>query len=118
MQAASDPLLGWYHLTAFDGQEHDFYVRQLWDGKASVDLTLLSEKGLSAYASVCGWALAKAHARSGDRIAIAAYLDDGEEFDSALADFGEAYADLTEEDHARLTEAVESGRLQAVEEED
>jgi uncharacterized protein (DUF2252 family) len=115
MQAASDPLLGWYRLRALDGKRHDFYVRQMWDGKASVDVTKLSSRGLARYGEVCALTLARAHARTGFRISISAYLGDDDEFDEAVADFAAAYADVTEADHARLVAAIESGRIQAAE---
>ena len=80
--AASDIFLSWQRSGGLDGQEHDFYVRQLWDWKASADLSALSEAGLRAYTRACGWSLARAHARSGDRLAIAAYLGGGARFDA------------------------------------
>jgi uncharacterized protein (DUF2252 family) len=113
MQAASDPLLGWFKLEGFDGEMRDYYVRQLWDGKASVDLTTLSFKLLRGYAHRCAWTLARAHAVSGDRIAIAAYVGETDELDQALAAFAVAYADVNERDHAALAEAVAGGRLPA-----
>ena len=113
MQAASDPLLGWYRLRALDGKQHDFYVRQMWDGKASVDVTGLSSKGLARYGEVCALTLARAHARTGFRISIAAYLGDDDEFDVAVADFAAAYADVTEADHARLVAEIQAGRVVA-----
>ena len=113
MQSASDPLLGWYRLRALDGKVHDFYVRQLWDGKASVDLTHLDARSLAAYAEVCGMTLARAHARTGFRVSIAAYLGDTDEFDEAIVDFARTYADLNEHDHAALVEAIDSGRVPA-----
>ena len=105
-QAASDIFLGWQRSEGLDGKEHDFYVRQLWDWKASADLSTLSESGLRAYARACGWSLARAHARSGDRLAIAAYLGAGSSFEEAIARFSAAYADQNELDHQRLAEAV------------
>jgi hypothetical protein len=114
MQAASDPLLGWYRLRALDGKKHDFYVRQMWDGKASIDVTNLTAAGLGRYGEVCALTLARAHARSGYRISIAAYLGDDDEFDNAVADFSAAYADLNEEDHARLTAEIDAGRIDVV----
>ena len=114
MQAASDPLLGWYRVRGFDGRTHDLYVRQLWDGKASVDLTTLNPEGLDRYARICGWTLARGHARSGDRVAISAYLGDTDEFDEAVADFAATYADVSEEDHGALGKAVANGRINAV----
>ncbi len=105
-QAASDIFLGWQRSEGLDGEEHDFYVRQLWDWKASADLSALSESGLLAYTRACGWSLARAHARSGDRLAIAAYVGAGQRFDEAIARFSAAYADQNERDHRRLVEAV------------
>jgi uncharacterized protein (DUF2252 family) len=109
MQAASDIFLGW--LRGRVGR--DYYVRQLRDMKGSVKIESLTPDELTLYARICGWALARAHARSGDRIQIAAYLGKSERFDNAMADFGEAYADQTERDHAALCAAVESGRITA-----
>jgi uncharacterized protein (DUF2252 family) len=114
IQAASDPLLGWYGLAGFDGREHDFYVRQLWDGKASIEVANLTARGLGAYGEACGWTLARAHARSGDRVALAAYLDDGDTFDEAIAAFSTAYADTNEHDHAVLAAAVKKGVVSAI----
>jgi len=113
MQTAPDHLLGWYRLNAWDGVQRDFYVRQLWDGKASIDVTRLSPKGLTAYSETCGWTLARAHARSGDRVAIAAYLGDDDSFESAITEFASAYADTNERDHVRLGGAVEDGTVAA-----
>lgn len=112
MQAASDIFLGWCPAVGLEGRR-DFYVRQLWDWKRSADVERLSPQGLNVYARICGWTLARAHARSGDRVAIAAYLGAGESFDTALATFAEAYADQNERDHAALVGAIESGRLAA-----
>jgi len=111
MQAASDILLGWLPAFGMDNQERDFYVRQLWDGKRSVEVETLPPKGLAIYGRVCGWTLARAHARSGDRIAIAAYLGKGESFDQAIADFSERYADQNELDYGALADAANSGRI-------
>jgi uncharacterized protein (DUF2252 family) len=111
MQAASDPLLGWYRLQSLDDKVHDFYVRQLWDGKASVDVTYLSPPGLASYAEACGLTLARAHARSGYRISIAAYLGESDEFDQAVAQFAAAYASTNATDHTALVQAIESGQL-------
>jgi uncharacterized protein (DUF2252 family) len=113
MQASSDIFLGWISVTGIDGVKRDFYVRQLWDWKASADIEAFSPKRLGIYARVCGWTLARAHARSGDRIAIAAYLGSGTTFDEALADFSAAYADQNEADYATFKAAVDGGRLQA-----
>jgi uncharacterized protein (DUF2252 family) len=115
MQAAGDIFLGWCVVNGLDGRDRDFYVRQLWDWKRSVEVENLSPVGLQAYANVCGWTLARAHARSGDRIAIAAYLGGGDNFDRAVCHFAESYADQSERDHAALCDAIASGRLEAVE---
>jgi uncharacterized protein (DUF2252 family) len=115
MQAASDIFLGWHRTTGSDGHERHFYCRQLWDWKVSVDLEAIAQRALVLYAQVCGWTLARAHARSGDRVAIARYLGKGEAFDNALADFAAAYADQNERDYDALARAVRSGRI-AVEE--
>ncbi len=113
MQAASDPLLGWYELEGWDGKRRSYYVRQLWDGKASVDLTHLTPVGLQVYGESCGWTLARGHARSGDRIALAAYLGEDDAFDEAIADFAAAYADTNEADHQQLLDAIANGRIAA-----
>jgi uncharacterized protein (DUF2252 family) len=115
MQAASDIFLGWVTVTGPDGEERCFYVRQMWDGKGSVEVEGLAASELATYGTLCGRALARAHARSGDRIAIGAYLGGGDTFDKALAQFAEAYADRNEEDFAQLREAADRGRI-AVEE--
>ena len=107
MQAASDIFLGWFRGT----EGRDFYWRQLKDMKGSARIESLSPDELVLYAALCGWALARAHARSGDRVQIAAYLGKSERFDVAIADFAQAYADQTERDHAALCDAVKSGRL-------
>ena len=102
MQAASDIMLGWGRVVTIDGETKDFYIRQLWDAKASAEIELMDAAGLRAYGRVCGWTLARAHARSGDRIAIAAYLGSSDSFDRAMASFAEAYADQNERDYAAL----------------
>jgi uncharacterized protein (DUF2252 family) len=112
MQAASDILLGWLPALGFDGKNRDFYVRQLWDGKRSVDVDTLPPEGLAIYGRVCGWTLARAHARSGDRIAIGAYLGKGERFDQAIGEFSERYADQNELDYRALADAAKSGRIE------
>ncbi len=112
MQASSDILLGWLPAFGMDGKERDYYVRQLWDGKRSVEIETLPPKGLEIYGRVCGWTLARAHARSGDRIAIASYLGKGESFDQAIADFSERYADQNELDYGALADAAKSGRIE------
>jgi uncharacterized protein (DUF2252 family) len=114
MQAATDIMLGWTHVDDF-GVQGDFYVRQLWDGKGSADVETMEPNGLTLYAQVCGWTLARAHARSGDPIAIASYLGRSDSFDRALASFAESYADQNERDYAALKAAVDSGRLAAEE---
>jgi uncharacterized protein (DUF2252 family) len=113
MQAASDILLGWIRATDIDGVARDFYVRQLWDQKGSALVEAMNPKGMQLYAELCGRTLAKAHARSGDAIAIASYLGAGDSFDRALASFAESYADQNERDYRVLRAAVESGRLAA-----
>ncbi len=113
MQTSSDILLGWLPATAWEGGQRDFYVRQLWDGKRSVDVETLPPEGLEIYGRVCGWTLAQAHARSGDRIAIGAYLGKGDSFDQAIAEFSERYADQNELDYAELADAAKSGRIEA-----
>jgi len=110
-QAARDVLLGWTRAPDTDGTERDYYVRQLWDGKASADVEALDAKTMALYAEVCGRTLAHAHARSGDPIALAAYLGDSKTFDHALATFAEAYADQNERDYAALRSAADSGRV-------
>jgi uncharacterized protein (DUF2252 family) len=112
MQAASDIFLGWVHTKAgLDGQPRDFYIRQLWDWKTSVDLDSILPKGLEIYARFCGWTLARAHARSGDRIAIGSYLGRADTFDRAVAEFSAAYADVNERDYGLLLDAARSGRI-------
>jgi uncharacterized protein (DUF2252 family) len=117
MQAASDIFLGWLRNkeTIDDGQPRDFYVRQLWDWKTSVDTDTILPRGLELYAGACGWTLARAHARSSDRIAIATYLGKSDVFDRAVADFAIAYADQNERDYATLVEAAKKGRIEAKE---
>jgi uncharacterized protein (DUF2252 family) len=113
MQAASDVLLGWLPAVGLvDGRDRDFYVRQLWDGKRSIDVEILIPQGFVEYGQACGWTLARAHARSGDRIAIAAYLGKGDRFDEAIADFSVSYADQNERDYALLSDAADSGRIE------
>jgi uncharacterized protein (DUF2252 family) len=114
MQAASDIFLGWFHVTdGLDGGERDYYVRQLRDWKGSAEIEAMVPKGMRIYAEMCGWTLARAHARSGDTVAIAAYLGKGDAFDRAIATFSGQYADQNERDYEALTEAVASGRLEA-----
>ena len=115
MQAASDIFLGWQRVeSGLDGLQRDFYVRQLRDWKYSAAIEEMVLPGLVAYAELCGWTLARAHARSGDRFAIAGYLGKTDKFDRAMAKFAERYADRTEQDHAALAAAVTDGRIEAV----
>jgi len=114
MQAASDIFLGWYRGLGLDGDEHDFYVRQLRDGKGSFDIAVLQPEGMRMYAEACAWTLARAHARSGARIAIAAYLGNGRTFDDALTEFAFEYAAQNTRDHAELVKAVDDGRIVAM----
>ena len=113
MQAASDILLGWIRTESFDGVERDFYVRQLWDAKGSALVEVMNPAAMAVYADLCGRTLAKAHARSGDVIAIASYLGSGNSFDRAMASFAESYADQNERDYAAMMDAVASGRIVA-----
>ncbi len=113
MQAASDIFLGWCPAVGIDGRQRDFYVRQLWDWKRSADVETMSPEAFEVYARMCGWTLARAHARSGDRVAIAAYLGAGDSFDVAMVEFAEAYAEQSERDHAALVAAIDEGRLEA-----
>ncbi|MCE0761518.1 DUF2252 domain-containing protein [Pseudonocardia kujensis] len=113
MQSAGDIFLGWQRTTGVDGKVRDFYLRQLRDWKGSVEVDELRPEGMTLYSEICGRTLARAHARSGDRIAIAAYLGSSSAFDRAVADFARAYADRTEADHAALQEAIDAGRVVA-----
>ena len=112
MQAESDIFLGWTHVTGPDGVDRDYYVRQLKDWKFSFPIEQMIPSGMAVYAQICGWALARAHARSGDRIALAAYLGSSGKFDQAIADFAEKYADQNDRDYAALQTAVKDGRAQ------
>ncbi|NEE22260.1 DUF2252 domain-containing protein, partial [Streptomyces sp. SID7499] len=111
--ASSDIFLGWERAEGLDGRSRDFYVRQLRDWKGIAEPESMVPKGMRAFGEVCGATLARAHARSGDRIAIAAYLGRGDVFDRAIATFAESYADRNELDHRALVDAVASGRLPA-----
>ncbi|WP_329214383.1 DUF2252 domain-containing protein [Streptomyces sp. NBC_01485] len=115
MQATSDIFLGWERVDGFDGKQRDFYVRQLRDWKGIAEPENMRPVGMRAFGELCGVTLARAHARSGDRIAIASYLGRGDSFDRALATFAEAYADQNERDHQALVDAVRAGRLPAEE---
>ena len=112
MQAAGDIFLGWCRAEGIEGQR-DFYVRQLWDWKRSAEIERLTPRGFELYARICGWTLARAHARSGDRVALAAYLGGGDSFEEAIAKFAESYADQNERDHEALVAAIDSGRVEA-----
>jgi uncharacterized protein (DUF2252 family) len=113
MQAASDIFLGWQRTTGLDGQYRDFYIRQLRDWKFSFPIEVMIPHGLRIYAQACGSALARAHARSGDRIAIASYLGTSKVFDRAIADFAAAYADQNQRDYEALAAAAAAGRITA-----
>jgi uncharacterized protein (DUF2252 family) len=114
MQASSDIFLGWQRIQAgLDGRTRDFYVRQLRDWKFSVEISLLRPEGLQLYGALCGWTLARAHARSGDRIAIASYLGGSDVFDRAIGRFASAYADQNERDYHALVDAAKAGRITA-----
>jgi Uncharacterized protein conserved in bacteria (DUF2252) len=114
MQATSDIFLGWTHVDAgLDGRARDFYGRQLKDWKGSAEIEQMVPQGMATYGKLCGWTLARAHARSGDRVAIASYLGSSDSFDRAIVSFSEAYADQNERDYKQLASAVKSGRITA-----
>jgi len=113
MQAASDIFLGWLRAQPTGGGDEDYYVRQLRDWKLSAAIEDMSPRSMGVYARLCGWTLARAHARSGDRIAISAYLGSSTRFDNALAEFAETYADQNERDHAAFAAAITAGRVDA-----
>jgi hypothetical protein len=113
MQAASDIFLGYEQTLGVDGVTRDYYMRQLWDWKASADIESMTPKGLDTYARMCGRTLARAHARTGDRIAIGSYLGSSTAFDRALTDFAAAYADQNRLDHQALITAIDAGRVKA-----
>lgn len=113
MQAASDIFLGYERLSTPDGVKRDYYMRQLWDWKASADVESMDHHALKIYAEMCGWTLARAHARSGDRIAIASYMGTDNAFDRAVADFAGTYAEQNDLDHRAMLEAIQKGRLTA-----
>jgi uncharacterized protein (DUF2252 family) len=114
-QAASDILLGWLTSPGLDGKEHEFYVRQLWDEKGSFDIATMSPYAIELYARACGSVLARAHARTGDSIAIAGYLGNSDRFDRAIAEFASAYAEQNQRDYEELTAAKASGRIDCAE---
>jgi hypothetical protein len=113
MQASSDIFLGWARAKPTGDNAEDYYLRQLRDWKSSPVVEEMQPRSMRVYARLCGWTLARAHARAGDRIAIAAYLGNSTEFDNAVADFAETYADQNERDHAALGAAVAAGRVEA-----
>ena len=113
MQATSDICLGWVRAQSPDGGNDDYYLRQLRDWKMSAEIETMGPQSMEIYARLCGWTLARAHARSGDRIAIAAYLGNSTKFDNAIADFADTYAEQNEKDHAALASAVATGSVEA-----
>jgi uncharacterized protein (DUF2252 family) len=113
MQTVSDIFLGWVRVTGFDGRTRDFYLRQLRDWKGSAHVESMGPGAMRAYGRLCAWTLARAHARTGDDVAIAAYLGSSDTFDTAIGAFATAYADQNERDHAELREAIDVGRVEA-----
>jgi uncharacterized protein (DUF2252 family) len=113
MQSTGDIMLGWVHTTGIDGLERDFYLRQLWDAKGSALVEAMEPEILELYARLCGSTLAHGHARSGDRVAIAAYLGSSPRFARAVTRFAGAYADQNERDFHAFTEAIDAGRVEA-----
>jgi uncharacterized protein (DUF2252 family) len=113
MQAASDIFLGWFRSPGIDDQNRDYYVRQLWDWKGSADVTRMRPSDMAIQARLCAWTLARAHARSGDAVAIAAYLGASDAFDRAIAGFAEDYADQNQRDYTELLDAIKGGRVEA-----
>jgi uncharacterized protein (DUF2252 family) len=114
MQASSDIFLGWLHVeSGIDGKARDFYGRQLKDWKGSAEIEQMVPKGLATYGKLCGWTLARAHARSGDRVAIAAYLGNGDSFERAILEFSKAYSEQNERDYKELDAAIKAGRITA-----
>jgi hypothetical protein len=113
MQGASDIFLGWDQFEGEDGVTRDFYLRQLWDWKLSAHIDRMPPELMGIYAELCGWVLARAHARSGDAIAIGAYLGNGDRFDQSMWEFAVTYADQNERDFARLQQAIASGQVTA-----
>jgi predicted alpha/beta hydrolase len=105
-------MLGWIHVKGADGVERDYYLRQLWDSKGSALIDAMEPRTMEVYAQLCGQTLARAHARSGDAVAISSYLGTSDAFDRALAAFAEAYADQNERDYAALKAAADSGRIE------
>ncbi len=114
IQATSDVFLGWARWAPAGGQQVDFYLRQLWDGKGKIEIEGMGPKRLAAFAGICGKTLAFAHARSGDAMMIRGYIGDDKTFDDVMVGFADHYADRTEKDHARLCEAIKDGAIDAV----
>ncbi len=114
IQATSDVLLGWARYQGEDGQDIDFYFRQLWDGKGKIDVAELGPKRLAAFAGICGKTLAFAHARSGDAMMIRGYIGDEDTFDDIMVEFADGYTDRTKADHKQLTEAIKDGAIEVV----
>jgi hypothetical protein len=113
MQSSSDIFLGWDRAADANGESRDFYVRQLWDGKLSANVDVMEPEVLEVYGEICASTLARAHARSGDRIAIASYLGKGPSFDRAMARFASSYADQNQRDYETVVAAIEAGELEA-----
>jgi uncharacterized protein (DUF2252 family) len=113
MQAATDIFLGWVQVARPDGVKRDFYMRQLWDWKASADIGSMSPALLTTYGQICGWTLARAHARTGDVIAIGSYLGESDSFDRAITEFAGSYADQNSADHRALLDAIAAGTVTA-----
>jgi uncharacterized protein (DUF2252 family) len=113
MQAVSDIFLGWVRVTGIDGVRRDFYLRQLRDWKGSAEVETIRPEGIAPYGELCGWTLARAHARTGDPVAVAAYLGGSPSFDEAVHSFAESYADQNERDHQTLLDAIAAGRITA-----
>ncbi|MGY4766309.1 DUF2252 domain-containing protein [Kribbella sp. CWNU-51] len=113
MQAAGDIFLGWQRVEGIDGQPRDFYLRQLRDMKGSAAVERMDPRGMTMYGQLCGWTLARAHARSGDRIALATYLNSDDAFPEAMVEYAEAYADQNERDYQAFLDAIKTGRLEA-----
>jgi len=114
IQATSDVFLGWASWQEEDGDQFDFYFRQLWDGKGKIDVEDMGPQRLAAYAGLCGKTLAFAHARSGDAMMVRGYIGDDETFDDVMVQFADRYADRTERDHAQLSEAIDDGAMEVV----
>ena len=111
IQNTADVLLGWSSFMAEDGRPRDYYVRQLWNGKGSIDIDNLNASGLSDLSRMCAWSLAHAHARTGDSIAIANYMGGTDEFDQAIASFAVSYAEQNDEDYTVFKKLLKSGDL-------